>query len=127
MRDERIAGKTFEEKFTGLGLSDELPLYHALEKRYYTFCQKEEYLKMGEEELLDQVRGYREDLLKVFVKNFLTEVTKREEQDWFPKVAAYLVNRLEGIRSERFHAFFEGETPEIQKSFMDWAQRNGAV
>lgn len=110
---------TFGDCIKKIGVSGKTRLCFDLEFLYYTYCNEHVYSTVTEEYLLNVVKKYGQESLKLFVTNFLEklELTKLQE---FDKIAVFLNSVIGPIKSEKCKQFFQTLPHHLFVKYRDW-------
>lgn len=112
---------TLGMKINYYGIETGSKLYHDIEFLFYTFCDKADYFKTGDE-LLTVVKIYKNDVFKDFLVNFLNKLSL-EDLDKFEKIGRYLNTNLGDIESTKCKDHFNGLPTKIWEKYRNWMIR----
>lgn len=108
-----------KEKLTYFGIKSTSNLAIQCEFLWYVFCKKEDYLLIKEYELLKIIQKYDEKIKKVFLLNFLSELSL-EELKKFSSLAEYFSGITGENRSKEFNLYFADFEQRYVRKFVDW-------
>ena len=91
---------------------------------FYTFCDREEYMRTSVDTLLSIIKGYGiNDSIKVFLKNFLTEL-KLSDLEQFNGLVSYLELITGKDGTTKFESFFKGFDSILVRKYNQWVGIN---
>ena len=107
------------ERLEYLGIRSNSKLSNMCNFLFFTFCSRQDYLLIGENELLSFVNKYDENTLKVFLNNFLNKLSLQELKN-FKRIAEYFLHLTGENRSEKFNNYFLPFDEVIIRKYVDW-------
>lgn len=116
---DKIHADTFSDKLEYIGIKKTSRLSEDSEHLFYVFCSKNDYLAVGEQELLISIRRYNDKISKIFLKNFLQELSLLQLKN-FNRIAEYFLGITGENHSEKFNSYFANFGSVIIRKYVDW-------
>ena len=119
IKDRNNSSRDFKESLLYLGLRESSTLFIQCEFHFYIFCLKSDYLLVSAGELLLAIKKYNGIAQKLFLINFLNELSL-EELRKFDSIAEYFLNLTGENQTAKFRSFFVDCPPPIVRKYIDW-------
>lgn len=107
------------DKLEYLGIKESSRLSEDCNYLFFTFCTLDDYLTVGEQELLIRVRRYDDVIRKKFLQNFLKELSLVHLKR-FNRIAEYFLGLTGENHSEKFKTYFYNFNPILIRKYVDW-------
>lgn len=101
------------------GVKENSRLFKECQKYFYTFCRKQDYQIVEVQVLRRTLETYSDDLLKVFLTNFLN-VMELKELRGFQIIGEYLRRKLSNLPEQRYQFFFENIIKNNIGKYSNW-------
>ena len=113
---------SLEEKAKHFYIDNNTVLFHDIERLFYTFCTREDYLVADLFRLEKTISKFNDQTLIIFLNNFLSKLTLNE-LDRFISIGKYLDNRLGDVESTKCRNFFINSPIQIWEKYHNWIIR----
>lgn len=104
--NDNRAGYGIDDKAKAYGIYNSSRLFQRLEHHFYLLCSRDEYIRSGERKLVEVIRQYNKDELRIFVINLINEVDTETLRKDFRILAIKLVEKTGKVNSRKLHSFF---------------------
>lgn len=115
----RNSSLKLNDKLEYLGIKESSRLSEDCKYLFFTFCTLNDYLRVGEQEILIRVRKYNDVIRKKFLQNFLTEMSLTHLK-CFNRIAEYFLGLTGENHSEKFNTYFYNFNPILIRKYVDW-------
>lgn len=116
---QEIRNLSFSNKMMYFGISENSRLFRECKMYYYTFCRKEDYKSADILEFTQTIMRYPDDLLRIFLLNFLSAMNYRDLFD-FHDICEYLVRKIGNQESLMYNFFFSNADNELVMKYKKW-------
>lgn len=116
---ESLKSQTFKDRLKYIGIRSTSRLSKECEFIFFVFCGKNDYLEIGDKELVSVIDKYNDKLKKQFLLNFLEKLSM-EELNKFQRLAEYFLKLTGENHSERFYHFFTEFNSILVRKYIDW-------
>ncbi len=102
------------------GIIPDSRLFNECKKHYYTFCDKDAYISVKVEELIQVVSKYNEKMIQAFLNNYLPKFSLKELNQRFFMLALFLDKNIHDIDTGRYSEFFGKMDNNLKLKYRNW-------
>ncbi len=115
-----VPSKKIEDLLEYYGILRESKLFIECVSCFYTYCDKESYLSIQDEELAKVIKDYSNEMYKSFLKNILSKLTIRQLSEKFNTVALVINNKVGEIGSDKYENFLHNLDDNLKEKYNNW-------
>lgn len=110
---------TLEKRLQSVQINPESVLGRECREKFYTFCKREDYLRISAYELGNIVRSYKEQTQKSFLSNFLLEMQRDDLKAYFD-LGKFFLRQTGECGTEKCRLYFSGFTNLQVEKYRIW-------